>query len=178
MVNRFPSGSRFVEIGTWLGRSASYMGVEIINSNKDITLDCIHLPITVIHSIKRIDDIDNEIDFKIIENNNVYDDFLSNIKPIRKIINPILGLSNEVVKEYQNESLDFVFVDGAHDYDSVNSDISNWFIKVKENGIIGGHDYDPILFPDVVKAVNDLFGIDNIRIDGYCWLVEKQNIIS
>ncbi len=34
-------GERFVEVGSWKGRSACFMAVEIINSGKDIKFDCI-----------------------------------------------------------------------------------------------------------------------------------------
>jgi hypothetical protein len=39
MVQRFKGDSHFVEIGSWLGRSSSYMAVEIINSGFDIKFD-------------------------------------------------------------------------------------------------------------------------------------------
>ena len=41
MVKIFSSGSHFVEIGSFLGKSSVYMAVEIINSGKDIKFDCI-----------------------------------------------------------------------------------------------------------------------------------------
>ncbi len=41
MVNHFPDRSHFVEVGSWKGRSAAYMGVEILNSNKCIQFDCV-----------------------------------------------------------------------------------------------------------------------------------------
>ena len=41
MVSRFDSGSHFVEVGAFLGRSAVFMAVEIINSGKNIKFDCI-----------------------------------------------------------------------------------------------------------------------------------------
>ena len=41
MVEKFPSGSHFVEVGAFLGKSAVYMAVEIINSGKLIKFDCI-----------------------------------------------------------------------------------------------------------------------------------------
>ena len=43
MVDRFPSGAHFVEVGTWQGSSAAYMAVEIINSGKNIKFDCIDI---------------------------------------------------------------------------------------------------------------------------------------
>ena len=39
MVAKHPSGSHFVEIGCWRGKSTAFMAVEIINSNKDIKFD-------------------------------------------------------------------------------------------------------------------------------------------
>ena len=33
--------SLFVEVGSWLGRSAAYMAVEIINSGKPIDFSCV-----------------------------------------------------------------------------------------------------------------------------------------
>ena len=39
MVNHFTDNSHFVEIGSWKGRSASYMAVEIFNSRKNIKFD-------------------------------------------------------------------------------------------------------------------------------------------
>jgi predicted O-methyltransferase YrrM len=41
MVERYPSGSHFVEIGAWFGCSTSYMAVEIANSDKLIWFDTI-----------------------------------------------------------------------------------------------------------------------------------------
>ena len=41
MVNHFTDNSHFVEIGSWKGRSASYMAVEIFNSRKNIKFDCV-----------------------------------------------------------------------------------------------------------------------------------------
>jgi len=38
MVKNYPDGSHFLEIGTWKGCSAVYMGVEIVNSGKNIKL--------------------------------------------------------------------------------------------------------------------------------------------
>lgn len=41
IVNHYPNDSHFVEIGVWKGKSAAYMAVEILNSQKSIKFDCI-----------------------------------------------------------------------------------------------------------------------------------------
>ena len=40
-VKQAKDGFHFVEIGSWKGRSSSFMGVEIINSGKKIKFDAI-----------------------------------------------------------------------------------------------------------------------------------------
>ena len=52
---------------------------------------------------------------------------------------------------YQDNSLELVFIDAAHDYNNVCLDINAWLPKLKYNGILAGHD---ISFADVEKAVN------------------------
>ncbi len=50
--------------------------------------------------------------------------------------------SAEAASRFEDQSLDFVFIDGSHDYDSVSTDIQTWIKKVKSNGLICGHDFD------------------------------------
>ncbi len=57
----------------------------------------------------------------------------------RRII--MVGDSTEASKIIQNESLDFVFIDAGHDYESVKLDLEHFCPKVKQNGLITGHDY-------------------------------------
>ena len=42
---------------------------------------------------------------------------------------------------FQDESLDFVYIDANHAYDFVKYDILNWLPKVKKGGYLMGHDY-------------------------------------
>lgn len=55
--------------------------------------------------------------------------------------------SMNAVKRFADESLDFVYIDAAHDYKNVFQDIREWSKKVRKGGIIGGHDY---MDPDVL----------------------------
>lgn len=42
---------------------------------------------------------------------------------------------------FEDESLDFVYIDANHAYDFVVEDINLWFPKLKKGGIFSGHDY-------------------------------------
>ena len=49
--------------------------------------------------------------------------------------------SMDAVKDFADESLDFVFIDGNHSFEFAVNDIAEWSKKVKKGGIIAGHDY-------------------------------------
>jgi predicted O-methyltransferase YrrM len=68
-------------------------------------------------------------------------------------LNPIQGNSHEVHTNIEDNSLDFVFIDASHDYNSVKKDIEYYTPKLKEDGWLCGHDMD---FPGVNKAVLEL----------------------
>lgn len=67
------------------------------------------------------------------------------------------NMSHEVVDQFEDESLDFVFIDGDHSYDGVKTDMEMWLQKVKKGGWIGGHDYDHPRLPGVKRAVDEFF---------------------
>ena len=58
------------------------------------------------------------------------------------------------VHTVDDDSLDVVYIDGDHSYGSVLQDINLWYPKIKQNGFLCGHDYDPN-HPGVIKAVFD-----------------------
>ena len=65
----------------------------------------------------------------------------------------IRDYSMNAVEFIGDNSLDFIYIDGAHDYDNVYNDIKSWTPKVKEGGFIAGHDIFNIL--SVFNAVKD-----------------------
>ena len=68
--------------------------------------------------------------------------------------------SDEAVGDIAEE-LDFVYIDGNHYSPYVDNDIRNYYPLVKDGGIISGHDYSWLGFPDVVKAVHDFMKREN-----------------
>jgi len=49
--------------------------------------------------------------------------------------------SSLAVNDFDNESLDFVYIDANHKYSFIKADIEAWFPKVRTGGIVSGHDY-------------------------------------
>ena len=162
MINKFPSGSRFVEIGSWKGQSAYFMCENIVKSNKEIEFFCVD---TWEGSKEHIGKYNT---------NNLYHTFLNNMKTFESYYFPLKLDSISASKRFKNNSLDFVFVDAAHDYDSVKADILAWLPKIKKGGILAGHDY----YPDhpeycgVLQAVNELFDQKEIKQVGCCYVIE------
>jgi hypothetical protein len=62
--------------------------------------------------------------------------------------------SLEAVKDVPPNSLDFVYIDGLHEFDPVMQDIIQWVGKVRKGGIVSGHDYFHFRGAGVVAAVN------------------------
>lgn len=52
--------------------------------------------------------------------------------------------SVEAAKRVGDNTLDFCFVDGSHLYDQVWLDIETWLPKVRDGGLLCGHDYDGV----------------------------------
>jgi hypothetical protein len=61
--------------------------------------------------------------------------------------------SMEAVKLIPDKSLDFLYIDQMHNFDSVMSDMIFWIPKVKSGGIVAGHDYCESYQYGVIDAV-------------------------
>jgi len=51
------------------------------------------------------------------------------------------GLSEQVVSQYEDGSLDFCYIDGDHSLEGIYKDVRLWVKKVKIGGVLAGHDY-------------------------------------
>lgn len=65
---------------------------------------------------------------------------------------------------FPSQSVDLVFIDADHSYESVKDDISHWKSKVKKGGILCGHDYGNEFHPGVKKSVDEHFGNNGLEI--------------
>jgi cephalosporin hydroxylase len=171
MVQKHKDDSHFVEVGVFKGKSLAYLAVEIINSGKKIKLDAVDTWLgSPMESIQQAHP-------EVIAGT-LYDSFLNNIEPIKNYINIIRKDSVETAMLYEDNSLDFVYIDASHHYEFIKSDIQAWYPKIKIGGYIGGHDYVP---PNakphgifgVYHAVNEFFPNNFSVVDQVSWIHEK-----
>ena len=149
------------------------MGVEIINSNKKIKLNCID---TWNGSIENISP--GEIGFEpnlLLDKDYIFKIFKESIKPLGNVVTFIRSDSLFASNLYADESLEFVFIDASHQYKDVKDDIQAWFPKVKKGGIIAGHDYS--WCDDVKRAVDEFFIGKSIEEEDGCWIHYKRDPI-
>ena len=87
--------------------------------------------------------------------------------------------SIEASKEIKDLSLDFVFIDANHLYSYVKQDILTYYSKVKKDGIVSGHDYNPKDENHMIntcKAVNQIFYERELNTgsDSTWWVIKGQ----
>ena len=81
----------------------------------------------------------------------------------------IIKFSPDGAKDIKDDSLDFVYIDGNHNYEYVFEDITVWEPKVKKGGLVGGHDYlyekNKPYHEGVIKAVNKYCAENKIKFE-------------
>ena len=101
--------------------------------------------------------------FKYIKRQDPYskgavEDLLSKFK---NNISLIKGNSNSVLKKIDMTQIDYVFLDGGHDYSTVINDLNNCIDVVNNNGTILCDDYDLSYAPGVKKAIDEFTSNNN-----------------
>lgn len=136
-------GAHFVEVGSYEGRSAAYMGVNIVNSGFKIRFDCVD---SWENEIKQYD-IDGNLTMTAgaprIENGTTLGKFRSNMAVFQDLadIRFVKKKSLEAAADYKDGSLDFVFLDASHTPQDVYNDLCAWMPKIRPgHGVIAGDD--------------------------------------
>lgn len=123
-----------VEVGVWKGHSISYLAKKIQEHTTDVNLYAVDL-FSESPDFKKFHSARSELPI-------IYDIYNENLRRagVRDMIKDIKGWSWEVADQFENESLDFVYLDASHDTESVIKDINAWLPKVKPGGLFSGHD--------------------------------------
>lgn len=154
-VNSFPDESRFVEVGTYLGRSLCSLGEVIESSGKRITV----IGVDTCRGSGPEGWRGKDYHLGAVElgggtfagalHKNILDCGLGD--KVQLIISDSVSAS----KLLPDASLEWVHLDARHDYASVKADIDAWLPKVKTGGWLSGDDYDRDKWPEVVSAVDE-----------------------
>lgn len=161
-VRECPDSGVMIEVGSYVGKSAAFMAVEIANSGKAIEFYCV--------DTWRMEDVPG-----VQGSGCTLPKFFRNLTPVIELVRPLNLPSVRAAKAFDDESVDFVFIDGDHSEESVRSDIEAWLPKVKQGGVIAGHDYTNN-WPGVVAAVSQYFKSPEGR--GSCWFVRKEGDVA
>jgi beta-1,4-mannosyl-glycoprotein beta-1,4-N-acetylglucosaminyltransferase len=163
IVAQAKTGQHFVEVGSYKGRSSAFMAVEIALSGKQIQFDCVDT-----WKGSEEHQAGEMFEDRDVVDNRLYDVFLKNMELVKDYYRPVRATSLEAATLYEDNSIDMVFIDAAHDYDNVLADIKAWSPKVKSEGIISGHDWH---HPPIKQAVRETLG--EVSSIGSCWYVFK-----
>jgi hypothetical protein len=101
--------------------------------------------------------------------------FNSVTKPYRNRMTILKGISWEMAGKVADKSLDFIFIDAGHDAESVKKDIIAWTPKVKDGGLISGHDFN---LEGVAQALKELIPTYRIGTEyDHVWFAEKEEVL-
>lgn len=126
-------GGTFVEVGSWKGRSTSFIGA-ICNAN-GTRLVCVD------HWLGSRDMLADRYAAKLA---------VEDVEAIFRENLGALGITAEVMREssldaaarFAAGSVDRVFLDAGHDGASVAADLRAWTRTLAPDGLLAGHDYD------------------------------------
>ena len=132
-----------VEIGSWMGGSSVKLAEGIIKYKNGARLYCVD-------PFKEFCD-DLEVVRKGRDIRKIFD------KNMKGYLHHVVEMySVDASDEFEDESIDFIFIDGDHTYEGVKSDIEAWYPRIVTGGVMCGHDFGA-KYPGVGKAVKEIF---------------------
>ena len=145
IVDQINDDGKIVEIGSFLGRSTHYLATALYNAGKENVK---------IYSVDTFEGSSEHATLKLPK------DFSSTFKNnleffIQKgMVTVCQGRSDseEILNQFKDESVDYIMVDGAHEYEPVMDDIQNWWSKLKTDGVMFGDDYSLASVSEAVQV--------------------------
>lgn len=141
LARSLPDRAKIVEVGSFYGGSVVALSAATLDKQ---------LYITSVESFTG--NLNNTVDGLPLP---AVSKYIKNVKTTWPYLNiNTVALPGQIAaKNYSDESLDMVFVDGDHGTEAVKRDIADWLPKVKKGGILSGDDYT---WPTVAAAVDEL----------------------
>ena len=90
--------------------------------------------------------------------------------------------SYNVVDDFKDQYFDFVYIDSCHLYEAVKADLNSFLPKLKEQGVMAGHDYVKYSNFGVIQAVDEfcqehyykMIVLNDNEYDSFDWALIKQ----
>ena len=90
------------------------------------------------------------------------------LKKFKKNTYLIKGNSNKLLKKIEMSKVDFVFLDGGHDYNTVVNDLSSCIEVINCNGTVMCDDYNLGSAPGVKKAIDEFVKKNKLKCEIVC----------
>ena len=90
------------------------------------------------------------------------------LKKFEQNIHLIKGNSNNVLKKIDMKKIDFVFIDGGHEYNTVVNDLNHCREVINLNGTVLCDDYNLGSAPGVKKAIDEFVKESNYKCEIIC----------
>ena len=179
-VETAKDGDVLVEIGSWKGMSACYMAELIKESDKKLRFYCIDTWCGMVQGEQdankqgdALPEFTTNLEAQGLSVRNVYESHHSDITAM-------VSDSTEAAGFFHNKSLHFVFVDDDHGWKKVESNIIAWYPKVKDGGVLAGHDYPvPALGKTVRRMLPEVEGVQTSNhndptLSSWYWVKNKE----
>lgn len=126
-----------VELGTWKGHSLMYLAKKLKEQQYEFELYGVDL----FDESPFHDNPGNE--YLKPQMKYVWEVYNENLirAGVRDVVKDIKAFSWDAASQFEDESVDFIFIDADHKYESVKKDILTWLPKLKKGGIMSGHDF-------------------------------------
>jgi len=165
LLEATPENGIFVELGAYKGKSTSFIVTEMINRNRNIQFYTVDTFEGDSGSTDK-----TEIDaYKQVNVSSMYQEYLQNIQHIHEFFTTMVNYSNEAAEYFLDDSVDCLFIDAGHSYEAVIKDIAAWLPKMKNGGIMAGHDYHA--WKGVKEAVDGAFDKPD-KVENDCWFIK------
>ena len=132
------------------GNNFQYIGLDLFEENDENKHEVIPNTSFSSNPIK-------QFYYKYIKRQNPYslDAVKDLLKKFKDNIHLIKGNSNKVLKKIDMSKIDYVFLDGGHEYNTVLNDLNCCFEVINNDGTVLCDDYDLKQAPGVKKAIDD-----------------------
>tara|TARA_B100000963_G_scaffold225462_1_gene196669 strand:+ start:1366 stop:1992 length:627 start_codon:yes stop_codon:yes gene_type:complete len=139
-----------------------YIGLDLFTENKE-NKDEVIPNNTFNNPLKRIY-------FKYIKQQNPYslDSVKDLLKKFEKNIYLIQGNSNKVLNKIDMSKIDYVFIDGGHEYNTVKNDLNSCAEVIEKGGTVMCDDYNLGSAPGVKKAIDEFVEKNQLNIEILC----------